>query len=46
MDFIRQWKLKTLDAAQVFADVVDASQRRFYSQVFFYPTVLPEVTEA
>ena len=46
MDFIREWKWKTLDPEQVFGGVLDASQRRFHSHVFFRPTVLSEATEA
>ena len=33
MDFIREWKSKTLDPEQVFGGVLDASHRRFYSHV-------------
>ena len=42
MDFIREWKWKTLDSEQVFGGVLNASQRRFHSHVFFRPTVLSE----
>ena len=46
MDFIREWKSKTLDPEQVFGGVIDASQRRFHSHVFFQPTVPSGATEA
>ena len=46
MDFIREWKSKTLDPEQVFGGVLDASQRIFHSHVFFQPTVLLGATEA
>ena len=42
MDFIREWKSKRLDPEQVFGGVLDASQRRFHSHVFFRPTELSE----
>ena len=42
MDFIREWKSKTLDPEQVFGGVLDASQRRFHSHIFFRPTVLSD----
>ena len=45
MDFIREWKSKTLDLEQVFGGMLDASQK-FHSHVFFRPTVLSEATEA
>ena len=46
MDFIREWKSKTLDPEQVFGGVLDALQRRFHSHIFFRSTVLTEATEA
>ena len=46
MDFIREWKSKTLDLEQVFGGVLDASQRRFHLHIFFRPTALTEATEA
>ena len=42
MDFIREWKSKALDPEQVFGGVLDASQRRFHSHIFFRPTVLSD----
>ena len=42
MDFIREWKSKALDPEQVFGGVLDASQRRFHSHIFFRPTELSD----
>ena len=41
----RSNKSKTLDPEQVFVGVLDASQRRFHSHVFFRPTLVTEAPE-